>query len=158
MDIAPKLQELLRWNWWANAQVLAVLVGAGGQPKPALAAFQHIYETEIVWLRRIDADPRPMLPLWGQPSMDSVQEWVVEARQRSANLVAALNDPAEADRMYSYRNSQGTEFTNALGDTLLHMLMHSSQYRGESAGILNANALRVPDLDLIFWQRLGSPE
>lgn len=158
MDIAPKLQEMLRWNWWANAQVLAVLVGAGGEPKPALAAFQHIYETEIVWLRRIDADQRPMLTLWGQASLDFVQEWVVEARERSANLVAALENPAEADRMYTYQNSQGMEFTNALGDTLLHMLMHSSQYRGEAAGILNAKDLRVPDLDLIFWQRLGRPD
>lgn len=158
MDIAPKLQELLRWDSWANAQVLAVLVGAGGQPQPALAAFQHIFETEIVWLRRIDGDTRPMVPLWGQPSMDSVQAWVIEARDRSANLVAALADPAEADRPYSYKNSQQMEFTDSVGDTLMHMLMHSSQYRGEAAGILNANGTRVPDLDLIFWQRLGRPE
>ena len=40
----------------------------------------------------------------------------------------------------------------------MHMLMHSSQYRGEAAGVLNAAGRRVPDLDFAFWLRAGEPD
>ena len=54
--------------------------------------------------------------------------------------------------------STGKEFTDRIGDVLVHMLMHSSQYRGEAAGFLNAAGHRVPDLDLIYWARFGEPK
>lgn len=158
MEVAPKLQEMLRWNRWANRELAAVLVGAGGEPAHAVAAFQHIFETEVTWLRRIDGDDRPMMQLWGMASLDTVQALMTEAAERTGTLITALDNLAEPDRVITYLNSRQMEFRDPVGDTLFHMLVHSSQYRGETAGLLNASGYKVPDIDLIFWSRSGSPD
>ncbi len=154
---AERVQELLVWNRWANAQVFAVVFGTGGEPRTALAAAQHILETEIVWFRRIAGDDRPMVQLWAQPSLDLIALYAPEVRERTGDLVGALETPGELERVITYKNSTGTEFNDVVVDVLTHMLMHSSQYRGEAAGILNNNGFRVSDLDLIFWRRSGMP-
>lgn len=63
-----------------------------------------------------------------------------------------------ANETFPYQNSSGKQFTGKVDEVLTHVFMHSSQYRGEAAGLLNNTGSRVPDLDLIFWIRDGEPE
>ncbi len=136
--------------------VLGTLDGSQGEPRAALAACQHIFETEVVWLRRIAGDPRPMIGLWREPSLTLTQELAAEAADRLAAIEASPGEAA-AEVTFSYRNSRGHEFSDRVDEVLMHTFMHSSQYRGEAAGFLNAAGFRVPDIDLIFWTRLGEP-
>ncbi|MCA9826533.1 MAG: hypothetical protein KC482_01120 [Dehalococcoidia bacterium] len=147
------LDTTRRWNDWANWRVFEVLKGTDGEPERALAAFQHILETEVTWLRRIVGHPEPNLPLWGEVSMGSCGVWLNESRE----LIAGLSD-ADLDRSISYRNSKGDSFTDSVGEVLGHTFLHSSQYRGEAAGLLAAAGHTVPDLDLIFWKRMRAAE
>lgn len=154
--MAHPLERVCRWNRWANRQVWETLQSSGGEPPKALAAYQHVLETELVWLRRFNDDPRPMVPLWGDVSLAQVEEWTAEAAALIAVREAKLDHGGGA-REFRYRNSKGLEFVDRIEDTLMHMLLHSSQYRGEAAGFLNAAGYRVPDLDLAFWAREGEP-
>ena len=151
------MRRLARWNVWANDAVLSTLEASHGEPPAALAAYQHVLETELVWLRRIAADSRPMLPLWGESSLKTVVDWTAEATQSLAALMGRL-DESGLGGTFAYRNSAGTALEDRTDEVLLHMLMHSSQYRGEAAGFLNATGRRVPDVDLIFWMRQGEPQ
>lgn len=155
--IGNRLPDILTWNRWANAQVVAVLFGTGGEPRNALAAIQHIFETEVVWMRRIEGDTRPMIPLWAPPSLSTVSELGGEAQERIGRLIELAANPEFAEGVFKYRNSTGTEFEGSVADALTQMLMHSSQYRGEASGFLNGAGFKVPDVDYIFWQRLGKP-
>jgi uncharacterized damage-inducible protein DinB len=152
------IPRLVRWNSWANRQVLDVLRTSGGEPAPALAAFQHVFEAEVTWLRRFEGSPLPMVKLWGDTSLATSEALFAEAQERWGRLSEPLAGPQALERVFSYRNSAGTEFTDRLEEPLVHTLLHSSQYRGESSGFLNAAGHRVPDLDLIFWSRIGAPE
>lgn len=155
--MAHPLARVCRWNRWANRQVLETLRQSAGEPPKALAAYQHVLETELVWLRRFNTDPRPMVPQWGDVSLGQVEGWTAEAAALIAVRAATLG-VGGGSREFRYRNSKGFEFVNLVEDSLMHMLLHSSQYRGEAAGFLNAAGYRVPDLDFGFWMRDGEPE
>ncbi len=156
MGLADEVRRLARWDVWANAVVGGVLEAAGGEPAPALAAYQHIYETEITWLRRIAGHPSPNVPLWGPVDFAQTRAWRDEAVERMS-AIATTADDASLARTFSYTNSSGRHFTDGALLALLQTLTHSQQYRGEAAAFLNAAGHRVPDFDLIFWVRLGEP-
>jgi len=149
-------RRLARWNQWANRLVFTVLTEAEGEPPEALAAFQHVLDTEITWLRRIEAIPSLDVSHWGEASLAQCESWSAEAEEWLLRLASGLDDTRLADT-FSYRNSRGDEFTDTVADALLHMFLHSMQYRGEAAGFLNHTGHRIPDMDFMFWRRLGEP-
>jgi uncharacterized damage-inducible protein DinB len=138
-----------RWNDWANWTVFEVLQQTDPLPERALASFQHILETEITWLRRIVGHPEPNQVLWGDTSMAKCAVWLHESRE----LIASLTE-ADLEKAFTYRNSKGESFTDTAREVLPHMFFHSSQYRGETAGLLAEAGHAVPDFDLIIWQRM----
>jgi uncharacterized damage-inducible protein DinB len=156
MSLVEQVQRLARWNVWANGVVGGVLEAAGGEPVAALAAYQHIYETELTWLRRMDGRPSPNVPLWSPPDLAQAQAWRTEADRLMARI-AATADEAFLASHFAYANSRGQHFNDEIDLPLIHTFMHSQQYRGEAAAFLNAAGRRVPDFDLIFWSRLGEP-
>lgn len=155
MELLRQYQRLARWNPWANELVFAAFRASNGEPARALAAFQHVLETEVNWLRRIEDPDAPSPPLWVDPSLDVCASYAAEAAQRLPRVIASLEH--EPERTFSYRTSSGDAFTNTVPEALLHMFMHSMQYRGEAAAFLNEAGHRVPDMDLIFWLRAGGP-
>jgi hypothetical protein len=85
---------------WANLAVLGPLQAAGGSRK-ALAAFQHVLETELVWLRWMDGDPDAWFDPWQAPSMDRCREWLTEADGRLAALADTLD--ARIDETFEFQ-------------------------------------------------------
>ncbi|MCZ2110709.1 MAG: hypothetical protein LC118_14275 [Dehalococcoidia bacterium] len=156
MSLADEMQRLARWNGWANRVVGDVLAGTRGQPETALKAFQHVLEAEVTWLRRFEGIGKPGIPLWGPASLETVGALGEEATSLLSSLSASLDD-GRLQGTFTYANSAGKQFTDRLQEPLLHMFLHSQQYRGEAAAFLNATENRVPDFDFIFWLRQGEP-
>ena len=82
--------------------------------------------------------------------------WQQEAEMRLSSLADDLDD-ARLLQTFDYTNSTGHRFTDRVEEPLLHMFLHSQQYRGEAAAFLNAAGHRVQDFDFIIWIRLGQP-
>lgn len=156
MTAAP-VEQLLRWNVWANSCVAGVLEAAGGLPHEALRAFQHVFEAEVTWLRRIAGLQLSNVPLWAPASLDGLGALRDQASSALALLLERLDDEFLAST-FDYANSSGRRFSDRVEDSLLHMLFHSQQYRGEAAAFLNAAGARVPDFDYIGWLRQGRPD
>jgi uncharacterized damage-inducible protein DinB len=157
MSMVEQARRMTRWNVWANGVVGDALRNSGGEPAGALAAYQHIFEAELAWLRRIAMEPRPNVALWGPASLEQAETWGQEARGRMAVLGASL-DEQFLKSTFAYANSTGRVFTDRVEEVLLHLFLHSQQYRGEAAAFLNASGHRVADFDFIFWMRIGEPE
>ena len=156
MGMAEEIGLLCRWDIWANRQVLEAIREAKGQPSEALAAIQHVFATEITWLRRVDRASDPWGEPWGEPSLALCDEWSAEVRERLMRLASRSDE--ELAGTFSYSNSRGEPFSDILQRSMLHMLMHSSQYRGEGAGFLNHSGGLVRDLDYVGWLRRGEAE
>ena len=150
------LRRLAAWNAWANRLVFEVLRASNGEPPRALAAFQHVLEAEMIWLRRQAGAADADVARWGTASLEISEAWYSEARDRLIELMSGINEDSLADT-FTYRNSRGTEYVDRLDDALLHMLLHSTRYRGETAAFLHEAGHPVPDIDYIFWLRLGQP-
>ena len=88
--------------------------------------------------------------------MEQCEAWTVESAERMAEVGRSV-DEAFLEKRFSYTNSRGQHFTDRLEEPLVHTFLHSQQYRGEAAGLLNAAGSRVPDFDFIFWLRQGEP-
>lgn len=156
MQMADEMRRMARWNQWANRVVGEVLVASGGVPEAALRAFQHIFEAEVTWLRRFDGSNGEMIPLWKSASLEQALGLQREADALLAGLAEHLDD-ARLLQEFDYTNSSGRRFSDRLQEPLLHMFLHSQQYRGEAAAFLNAAGEKVPDFDFIFWLRQGEP-
>ena len=145
----------IAYNAWANA-ILYRDLKAQGSPESALRAFQHVLETELIWSSRILGMGNPSIKLWEPVPPAMRDEWVVTAR-RQLDRIAQAEAGASFSRSYAYENLSGQPFEGSVADTLEQALTHSAQYRGESAGLSNAAGIQMPDLDYIFWQRMGEP-
>ncbi len=144
-----RIERLISWNRWANLTVLGPLQVSCGEPAKDLSAFQHVLETELVWLRWMDGDRDAWFDPWQEPSLNSCREWISETDDRLARLGDGLDSRTET--IFEYQTPWAGLQTAAVGDALLHLLMHSSQYRGEAAGFLNAAGTTVSDIDFMRW-------
>lgn len=152
--MSEELGLLCHWDLWANRRVLEAVRRSDGQPREALAAIQHVFATEITWLRRVDAAGDPWGEPWGEPSLALCDGWSAEVQERLVRLASRPDEELMATFVYS--NTRGEQFNDVLQRSMLHMLMHSSQYRGEAAGFLNHAGERVGDLDYMGWLRRRS--
>jgi uncharacterized damage-inducible protein DinB len=157
MSLVDQVQRMARWNAWANRLIGDALRGADGEPPAALAAYQHIFEAELTWLRRIAREPHPNVALWGPATLEQAESWRGEATARMVALSGLLADQF-LESTFEYANSTDRVFKDRIEDVLLHLFLHSQQYRGEAAAFLNAAGHRVADFDLIFWMRIGEPK
>ncbi len=148
------LTQQFAFNAWANAILLNTFEGAPRVPSKSVAALQHVYATEVTWLRRLRGENVKGEPLWGPPSLHTCREYAPVATQL-VEFVDRLRE-SDLDQPLAYRNSRGEDFEDPIGDLLAHILIHSAQYRGEAAGFANAADfnLRVPDLDYIYYLRM----
>jgi uncharacterized damage-inducible protein DinB len=85
------------------------------------------------------------------------EAWSVKADGLLQALLADLDD-ARLAQTFTYRRLEGDGFIDTVADVLLHMFLHSMQYRGDAAAFLNGAGHTVPDVDIIFWLRQGQPD
>jgi len=145
----------IAYNAWANAVLYRDLI-AKGAPEAALRAFQRVLEAELTWSSRILGKGNPGIKLWAPVPPGTRDQWVVSAR-RQLQEIAEAEAASGFSRSYAYQNLSGQPFEGTVADTLEQVLTHSAHYRGEAAGLSNAAGIQMPDLDYIFWQRMGEP-
>lgn len=155
-EMLELLLRAYRHDSWANRLVLDALEAAASPPIPAVAAFQHILETEEIWFGRFLGEDVRDVRLWDTPSLDRCIAWLPAVEQKKQFFLSTLTEEGLATQ-FGYRNQTGKEFTDARSVALFHVLMHSAQYRGEASGAAVAAGVPVPDVDFIFWLRMGEP-
>ena len=154
-DMSHSFAKRIAYNAWANATLYRELKSKRA-PEAALRAFQHLLETELIWSSRMSGQGNPGIKLWEPVTAETRDEWFAQAR-RQLEQVAEAEGPSGFSRSYAYQNLSGQDFQGTVADTLEQVLTHSAHYRGEAAGLSNAAGIQMPDLDYIFWQRMGEP-
>ena len=151
LTLASHLRTVATFNRKANEIVLATL-RSRKQDLSALASCRHIFETEVVWYRRLTGgDPNiaqfPALFDYAD-ELQTCSVWFEEGSRGLERFAEELADGAFGTE-FTYRNLSGQPRSNLMTNVLQHVFLHSAQYRGETLGKLAATGV-VPDVDYIF--------
>ena len=144
-------KNMLAYDRWANARVLAVLEAMARPEGRPLERFAHILFAEEIWLLRITGqDTSSHTTPWPSYSVkDCRNKYTVIGTAWSAYLEAA--NQAELERIFVYKNTLGKEGKAKVGDVLIHVFNHSTYHRGQIATAIKQAGGEVPSTDYIAY-------
>jgi len=152
----PTVQELYRFNRWANARVFDT-VAAGDGYSSIRETLTHIVWGEWLWLQRWNgASPRTVFQATAFPQLESLRtRWLeVEVEQRA--FVESLTDE-RLRHVVRYGNLEGESWAYPLWRQLYHVVNHSSYHRGQITLLLRQAGARPVATDfLVFHDEVDS--
>ena len=148
MSVLPKMYRHLAW---ADERTLQSLRDMPTPPAQALDLFAHIAGAEHEWLSRIQGRPGKHA-IWPKMTVDKCAALVRENHVELQKL-AEEADGEGGQRMITYRNSSGAEWTNSLEDILLHLANHGVYHRGQVALLVRASGGKAIGTDYILFMR-----
>lgn len=161
MNVAD-IRSLYAYNEWANARLFlaaaqldqAVFVEPRGNSFSSIRdTLAHIATSEWVWLRRWRGESPSTFPEWGAlERATALSQKLAEIEADRAAFLRGLTDE-DLTQSLSYRNLKGEEYSQPLGDQLLHVVNHSTYHRGQVATLSRQAGFPAPATDLIVFKR-----
>lgn len=160
--LASEARDLLAYNEWANARLVAAV---GELPedvftRPVASSFGslrdtlgHLIAAEWAWLERWTGNSPSAWPAWvkdgGRPAL---LDTLAEVQTERAAFASRLTD-AQLAGPVSYRTLNGQQYENPLGDLIRHVVNHSTYHRGQAATQLRQLGVVPPSTDFIVYCR-----
>jgi len=144
------LQRLLRYDDWANDQVLRSLRAHPEAPDRAWRIFAHIVGVNDLFLTRVRGEPPPLV--WPAPA---TVDFEASLARIAGAWAAVLAENSSFERPVTYVNSKGERWTSRLGDIVTHVAMHGSYHRGQIAMLLGGAGVEPPYTDYVQATRAG---
>lgn len=141
---------LVEHEYWASIQIADMLLGMDIIPERPKRIFDHIIGAQNTWLARIH-HKEPTLEIW--PVL-LPNDWKKLLTDHKEQLLAIASSEEEMNRVINYRNSSGKEFTNRVGDLMLHLALHAQYHRGQVIAYARESIKQPPVTDLIAYLRL----
>jgi uncharacterized damage-inducible protein DinB len=120
----------------------------------AVEIFAHLAASEHVWLARLQGG-EPTHSVWPELDADEALQLAADSAAGLAAVARSL-DLEGTMRTLTYRNSAGREFTDPVGDILLHLALHGSYHRGQIALLVRDGGGSPASTDYIAFVR-GAP-
>jgi uncharacterized damage-inducible protein DinB len=145
------LKNLSEYNIWANQTMLDVFSKLPQVPNNSLRLFSHALNAQAIWIARITGTQSPV-KVWQEHNLEQLKELHKSASYRIAELVANA-DEAEFNRLISYTNSQGNQYSTRVLDILTHAFNHATYHRAQVATDLRKNGFTPPNTDYVTYVR-----
>ena len=149
------IRGLYDYHRWANRRLFEVAVSLGDgvtrdmgkhwSVPSVKAMFAHLYGADYAWLSRWKgASPTRMAGDADFPALADLRaKWdALEAEQRT--FVDGLTED-DLVRPVTYKNTEGAQFTVALGPLLQHVVNHATHHRSEIATMITLISGSPPD-------------
>jgi uncharacterized damage-inducible protein DinB len=148
-------KRLFAYDAWANREALASLETAGpSAPEKAWRRLAHIVGAQRLWLARIETSEGKPPAVWPELPPEEIGRAIGELGSRWTLLVSGL-DAVELARSVSYVNSKGEPWSSAVGDILMHVVLHGVYHRGQIASDLRESGFEPAYTDYIEAVRRG---
>jgi uncharacterized damage-inducible protein DinB len=139
--------KMFKYDDWANRESLASLKSSDVPPTRSLKLMSHVIAAEHVWLDRLKQD-KQSIAVWPELNLEECEAHLADLSRSWQEYINGLGDDGYS-RQISYTNSKGDVWANKVEDTLLHVLMHSAQHRGQIALDLRASGQTPAYTDFI---------
>lgn len=163
----PAIQELYRYNGWANGRMFEAVSNLtpegvsrdlGSSYPSARDTLLHIVWAEWIWLQRWKGfSPQSVWQAADYPDLDALgTRWSDVKIEQGAFLDAISVERLRA--VVRYLSLKGETWQYPLWRTMYHVLNHSSYHRGQVTTMLRQLGARALPTDfLVFHDELESP-
>ena len=159
------VQELLRYNAWANNRMLDTVAALdsdqftrslGGSYSSVQGTLTHMLWAEWLWLERWrGGSPKEVFARDAFASVSQLRSRWHEI-QASQEAVGDSLTPEQLLRVLRYTNRQGEVWEYALWRMIYHLCNHSTYHRGQVTNMLRLLGARPAATDfLVFWDEGG---
>lgn len=152
------LLDLLQYNEWANARILATIAQVEPAALTAPAALDHgtawqtlLHLVDVEWSWRLIAQGQPTPPmLWELETIIDLPQLTTFWQGEQATLRAYIGtlDSVALQAVVEFGAAEAPQRAKR-GHILLHLLNHSTQHRTELARYLTDRGHSPGDLDLL---------
>ena len=158
MNTSTGMQRHLAYSEWASRRLLEgaralppdeLTRDFGSADKSILGTLVHVMAADRIWLSRVQgAGPGPFLE-----DSDFSLEALAERWPGVWSGWQSVLEKADGSRVVAYTDTKGRQYSNLLGDIVLHVVNHATHHRGQVAGFLRALGHRPPATDLTAMLR-----
>lgn len=144
--------RLFEYDRWANGLVLDAMSSLGEPPRKPLDRLSHLIVCQRLWLSRMTDDvtpPEAIFPTWPLERARDEAGPIFESMRR---FVDDLPEE-EFHQPFSYRSSEGDDYTNLRSEILSQLATHGCYHRGQIAVELNPLLPEPLTTDLVFFTR-----
>jgi|SRR5947208_55011 len=145
-----QFERLFHYDDWANREEVTLLRGIGA-PQPAIRFLSHIVGAQWLWLARI-RNEKPKMAVWPDLTLDQCAAALDPLRGAWQYVLQHV----EVDTQIEYRNTKGEEWTSAVEDILMHVVMHGAYHRGQIATVVRQGGETPAYTDYIQARRTGA--
>ncbi len=153
METISPIEDLYRYNDWANAKVFGLCEGLTHPqldekrelgPGTLRNTLFHILEAEQIWLERWQVAPwRPFQMDSLGMDIDHIEAQLRQVAQARAQLVKSEKG-SRWQRVVNYKDSRGNERHETLDAQLLHVANHSVYHRAQALAYLKSFGKTLP--------------
>ena len=143
--------KLYQYNAWATRRVIGTLIRQDVHDEKILSLLGHVVAAQFLWLHRIKGLPAPDVKLWGNYSLDQLQEM---SQQASSQWIEFVEHTDNFDRELTYKNYVNEPYTNNVESIMIHLVNHSSYHRAQIAMLLRQKGFDPINTDFITYDRV----
>jgi uncharacterized damage-inducible protein DinB len=144
--------RMFKYHDWANRESLASVKSSAAQTR-SLKVMSHLVAAERLWLDRLKQEKQSMAT-WPELSLQECEAHLADLALAWREYINGLGPDGYSGKI-SYTNSKGEAWTNTVEDTLMHVLLHSAQHRGQIAMDVRAAGQTPAYTDFIEAVRQG---
>ncbi|MGF9910198.1 DinB family protein [Brevibacillus porteri] len=146
------IQKMYEHLEWANQRIFKTLKSIEDENQEICRLFSHILHAEKIWITRLRGMDSSQLPIWSEADLEICAELI---KQNEESFTAFFTNLAntDLDKIISYTNSKGREFTYSVRDILTHVALHGQYHRGQINSRLRAVDIEPVNVDFITFVR-----
>ncbi|MBK9479164.1 MAG: DinB family protein [Bacteroidetes bacterium] len=161
MKTVHYMQQLVKYNVWANTKVAEILrtLTTDELQLEIISSFSsiqktvlHIWDAEFIWLNRINGIPITTFPSKAYSKNSAIDAFV----NCSIDWQVLMENKSDAyfDELCSYTNLQQKVFSNRIGEIVIHCMNHSTYHRGQLITMFRQlGKEQLPSTDFITFLR-----
>lgn len=155
------LKQYVKYNHWANEKFVSILkeISSKHLDKNVKSSFPslrktlfHIWDAETIYLNRLKGISLDYFPSEKFPLTTPIEK-ILKTSKEFYDFVKNENEDF-FNRICTYKNTRGEEFSQPFSELILHCMNHSSFHRGQIITILRGFGYTAfPQTDLIHFLR-----
>lgn len=161
---AAEIENLFDYNAWANGKILDALSGIpeadyledmksshGGLH----GTMVHIVFAQHVWLLHWTGKPvdAAFAAAREAVSLGDVQRFWREIEDATRSFLNERLRDSLVGQSFELKTSKGESYSHTYGESMQHLINHSTYHRGQMAGLMRQRGVRPPSTDYIRFAR-----